>query len=208
MNQTTSTTLKVIRWTAVVLIVLIGGWLAIKTVTTQKETRAAVGGNFTLVNHLGETVSQTDFRGQPMLIYFGFAYCPDICSMALQVMGEAMAELGADARKIQPMFITIDPKRDTPEFLAEFIVSEGFPPDLIGLTGSTAQIEAVAKAYTVIYRQSPDTPDEADYLMDHSSIIYLMDADGDFVAAFSHVDNPMVLAACLSNHLSGQPCRR
>jgi len=118
--------------------------------TTLSSGRASIGGDFTLINQDGVTVTQDDFRGKAMLIYFGYAYCPDVCPTALQVMGSAMQSIGDKANNFQSVLITIDPDRDTPELLAQYVSSNGFPDGLIGLTGTKEQIATAAKAFSVV----------------------------------------------------------
>lgn len=140
-----------------------------------------VGGPFTLTDHTGRTVSEADFAGRFMLIYFGFTYCPDICPTEMQTFAEVMDRLGPLSDRVQPMLITVDPARDTPEHLAGYVSL--FHPRLVGLTGTEAQIAQVARAYRVYYAKAdvkgPDT-----YLMDHSAAVYLMGPDGRFVTIF------------------------
>lgn len=138
---------------------------------------AAIGGPFQLVDQNGRSVTQADFAGKFMLIYFGFTYCPDVCPTELQVMGNAMDALDpADAARVVPIFITVDPKRDTPEQLKGYVAA--FHPKMIGLTGTPEQIAAVAKAYKVYYSKQPNAAAPDDYSVDHTSFVYLMGPDG------------------------------
>jgi len=163
---------------------------------------AQVGGPFTLVNHHGETVTDADFRGRAMLIYFGFTYCPDVCPMSLQIMAAALERLPERQREMfQPLLISVDPERDTPEALAEYVQAPAFPENLVGLTGSSEQIREAAQAYRVYYRRVDDDGTLADYTMDHTSIIYLMDAEGRFVDVFPHAAEPERIAARLQHFL-------
>ncbi len=155
--------------------------------------RPAVGGPFALVDMEGRAVTDADFRGRLMLVFFGFTYCPDVCPTALTSIAQALDRLGADADKIAAVFITVDPERDTPEQLKEYV--RHFHPRLVGLTGTPEQIAAVAKAYRVYYAKarSPGAPSD-DYSMDHTTITYLMGRDGKFLAHFSHGADPEDLA--------------
>ena len=153
---------------------------------------ALVGGPFTMVNHKGVTVTDKDFRGKPMLLFFGFTFCPDICPTELQVMTSAIAELGDAGKDIQPILVTVDPARDTPEVLAAYV--SNFGENVIGLTGSEQQVEAMAGAYRVFYSKQDNPKDPANYLMDHSSIIYLMGEDGTFRKHFSYTTDAKALA--------------
>jgi protein SCO1/2 len=140
----------------------------------------AVGGPFTLVSGDGHTVTDRDFRGKYLLVYFGYTYCPDVCPTTLNAVAGALDKLGSTADRLQPLFITVDPRRDTPEVIKQYTAA--FSPRLLGLTGTPAEIAAVAKEYHVYYAEDRTGPGPNDYSMDHSSILYLMGPDGRFVA--------------------------
>jgi cytochrome oxidase Cu insertion factor (SCO1/SenC/PrrC family) len=161
---------------------------------------ALVGGPFTLTNQDGKRVTDQDFRGKYMLIFFGFTYCPDVCPGELQVMSAALDELGPEADKIQPIFITIDPARDTPEAMKIYV--SNFHPRMVGLTGSEEDIAAVAKAYRVYYAKAKGSEDKPDYLMDHSTILYFMGPDGKFVKHFTYGTDAKALAQGLRENIS------
>ena len=168
------------------LMVLGGAWLTIALTTGHKpeqssSSSAQIGGPFTLMDTSGRTVTDRTYRGKWMLIYFGYTFCPDACPTALNNMSIALQKLGPEADKIQPLFITVDPKRDTVQVMAEYLKS--FDPRTIGLTGSQAQTDAAAKAYRVYV--APQKSDGDDYLVDHSAAIYLMDPGGTFVNVIS-----------------------
>jgi cytochrome oxidase Cu insertion factor (SCO1/SenC/PrrC family) len=143
--------------------------------------REPVGGPFELVDQAGRTRSERDFRGQLMLVYFGFTYCPDICPTDLQAVGLALDRLGEDAGQVQPLFITVDPARDTPEHLSDYV--KLFHPRLIGLTGSADAIRKTADAYKVYYAKV-DLNKDGGYTIDHTAFIYLMDRDGNYLGFF------------------------
>ena len=149
---------------------------------------ATIGGPFTLTSMDGQTVHDTDYRGKYMLIYFGYTYCPDMCPTGLQGVAHILDQLGPDAAKVAALFITIDPTRDTPEKMKEYSMS--FHPQIVGLTGTPQQIADVAKAYQTYYAKG-EKVDENDYLMDHSSLIYVMDDQGKFVGAFDETADPL-----------------
>ena len=151
-----------------------------QALTVTSVGQALVGGPFHLTDHTGRRVTEQDFRGRFMLVFFGFTYCPDVCPTALQVMAAALDKIGAKAEQITPILITVDPERDTPEQLAMYVRS--FHPRLIGLTGTPLEIDAVTKAYRVYVRK---VPQENGYTMDHTAIVYLMGKDGRFVAPFN-----------------------
>jgi protein SCO1/2 len=143
--------------------------------------REPVGGPFELTDHTGRTRTERDFRGQLMLVYFGFTYCPDVCPTDLQSIGLALDRLGARAAGVQPLFVTVDPERDTPDHLAEYV--KLFHPRLIGLTGSAAAIRKAADAYKVYYAKA-DPDKDGGYTVDHTAFIYLMDRDGNYLGFF------------------------
>ena len=163
---------------------------------------ALVGGPFTLVDQTGKSITDKDFRGKYMLIFFGYTYCPDVCPTELQVMMAAIDTLGPRAAEVQPIFITIDPDRDTSEVMQSYV--ENFGPSLVGLTGTAEQIAQVAKAYRVYYAKSGNTKTQ-DYLMDHSSIIYLMGPDGHFVKHFTYTTDAAALAEGIAGAMAPSP---
>jgi protein SCO1/2 len=140
-----------------------------------------LGGELRLVDQDGRATDETTFRGRWRLIYFGYTFCPDVCPTELQTMADAMDELGPKADRVQPIFVTIDPARDTPEKLKNYVGLFGH--NLVGLTGSTPQIQAAARAYRVYYARSPGA-DADSYLMDHSSFVYLMKPDSTLATVF------------------------
>jgi protein SCO1 len=157
-----------------------------------------IGGAFRLTNQSGHTVTDEDFRGKFMLISFGYGFCPDICPTALQTMGVAIDLLGPDGERIQPIFITIDPERDTVDFMADYVAS--FHPRLVGLTGSKADTDKTAALFRVYHAKAEGGAPDA-YLMDHSAFIYLMDPDGAFLNIFQHATTPDELARDIRAHL-------
>jgi protein SCO1/2 len=158
-----------------------------------------VGGKFTLVAADGHSVSDTDFRGRFMLVYFGYIFCPDVCPTELQAVSASLALLGDQAAKVTPIFITIDPERDTPQAIGEY--TRLFDDRLIGLTGTASQIAQAAKAYRTYYaRVEPKAG--GTYLMDHSSFLYLMGPDGKFRALIKPGSTPEDIAALLRAQLA------
>ncbi|MCH9764650.1 MAG: SCO family protein [Alphaproteobacteria bacterium] len=153
--------------------------------TVRSTGKALIGGPFSLIDHTGKRVTNNDFRGKKMLIYFGFTHCPDICPGSLQVISAALDKLGSQADAVTPIFMTVDPERDTQKVMAEYVAS--FHPRLVGLTGTKDEIEqTVKKTYRIYYKKvaNPDQPDA--YTVDHASMIYLMDERGEFVKFFAH----------------------
>jgi cytochrome oxidase Cu insertion factor (SCO1/SenC/PrrC family) len=154
--------------------------LAARLMDDVMWNRGPIGGPFALVDHTGKPRSDEDFRGKLLLIYFGYSYCPDICPTDLQQIGLAIDRLGAVGEAVQPLFITVDPDRDTVSHLADYVPL--FHPRLIGLTGSAEQIQRVARAYKVYYARYP--PGSPDYVVDHSAFIYLVDEVGKYIGFF------------------------
>jgi protein SCO1 len=164
---------------------------------------AEIGGPFNLVNQDNVAVTQASFLGKPSLIYFGFTFCPDVCPMSLQTMRLALDEAKAAGGKkidaIQPILISIDPERDTPASLKTYITSSGFPERLIGLTGSLEQVTAAAKTFKVAFDKSvPEGSPAKDYVMNHTSIIYLMGSDGKLRSFFPGDPDPKVIGQCIA----------
>jgi protein SCO1/2 len=142
---------------------------------------SAVGGAFELVDQDGRRVTDQDLKGRPSLVFFGFTHCPEICPTTLFEVSEVLEKLGSDADKVNALFITVDPERDSPAALKAYLSS--FNPGLKALGGDEAAIAKVAKAYRVYYRKVP--LDQGGYTMDHTAMVYLMDKTGAFVAPFS-----------------------
>ena len=149
----------------------------------QSSGTALVGGPFSLVGTDGKTVTDADFRGRYMLIFFGFTHCPDICPAELQVIAQALDKLGDKGKKVVPVFVTLDPERDTPQVMGEYVKS--FGPNFVGLTGSPEAIAAAAKSYRVAYAKVENKESASDYSVDHSALVYLMDPEGKYVTHFS-----------------------
>jgi cytochrome oxidase Cu insertion factor (SCO1/SenC/PrrC family) len=170
------------------------------TIVPTGSGTALVGGPFTLVNHKGETVTDKTYLGKPMLLFFGFTFCPDVCPTELQVMAAALKELGDAGADIQPIFVTIDPERDTPAVMASYV--SNFGERFMGLTGSPAQIAEMAGTYRVFYAKQENKADPQNYQMDHSAIIYLMGADGKFLKHFSYSTDVKALADGLRKALN------
>ena len=158
------------------------------------------GGPFTLQDGDGRQVTDRDFRGKYMLVYFGYTFCPDVCPTTLIEVADALDRLGAKADHIQAIFITVDPKRDIPIVVKQYAAA--FSPRLIGLTGSPEQIAQVAKTYRVYYAETRTGPEPNDYAMAHSSVLYLMGPDGEFVAPIRGDESGTQIAEDLSRLMS------
>jgi protein SCO1/2 len=176
------------------LIGAIGGaaMLALTESRTERAVatsgKALIGGPFALTDQNGKTVTDQDFRGRFMLVFFGFTHCPDICPAELQVMSQSLDALGPKAEEVVPIFITLDPERDTPEVMGAYV--KNFGPRVMGLTGSPESIATAAKAYRIAYSKFQQDPASSDYSIDHSALVYLMGKDGEYVTHFAYGTPP------------------
>ncbi|HRF07522.1 MAG TPA: SCO family protein [Xanthobacteraceae bacterium] len=166
-------------------------------VPAERTRPSSVGGAFQLVNQDGKTVTDADFRGKPLLVFFGFTHCPDICPTTLFEVSEVFNRLGKDAEKVNAIFVTVDPERDTPEKLKLYLSS--FHPQISALSGTDAQIEAIKKVYYVYAKRVP--LEGGSYTMDHTTVVYLMDKDGKFIAPFNLKRDADAAAADLKRRL-------
>jgi len=157
---------------------------------------SAIGGPFTLTNQDGRPVSDRDLLGKPYLVFFGFTHCPDVCPTTLFDISEVLRSLGPDADKAAALFVTVDPERDTPAVMKDYLSS--FDPHVTGLTGDPARLANVFKEFRVYSKKVP--LDGGDYTMDHSALVYLMDKSGRFVAPFSLKRTPEAAAADLRRY--------
>ena len=190
--------------------VLIGGWGGYAWLEARSRCGdmaaaplgqgLAIDGHFALTDQNGQPRTDRDFQGKLVLLYFGYTYCPDVCPTTLLSLAEALDALGPAADKVQPIFISIDPERDTPAALAGYVSL--FSPRLIGLTGSADQVAAAARSFGVYYRKV--TPEGmSDYLMDHSAIVYLIGPDGKGITHFAHDTSAAAIAARLAQVVAG-----
>ncbi|HET6157851.1 MAG TPA: SCO family protein [Dongiaceae bacterium] len=160
--------------------------------------QALIGGPFELTDQNGNQVTDQTFKGKLMLIYFGFTFCPDACPTALGVMSSALDKLDVAADRVVPILITIDPDRDKPAVLKDYV--SNFHPRMVGLTGTPEQIAKVAKSYRIFYQKAPGaSPDE--YVMDHTTLIYLMDGDGKYITHFGPDATPDQISDEIRKHL-------
>jgi cytochrome oxidase Cu insertion factor (SCO1/SenC/PrrC family) len=145
------------------------------------DTAVPIGGAFELVDTKGAAVTDESLKGDYRIVFFGFTHCPDICPTELATISAALDRLGADAARFRPVFVTVDPERDTPAAMAEYLAS--FHPSFVGLTGTPEQ--AAARAYRIYYAKAGEADDPEAYTMDHSSYVYLLDCDGRYIRHFS-----------------------
>ena len=182
-----------------VVAALAGYWLWWAAEGGPQEGRPAVGGPFELIDGDGRTVTQRDFRGRHMLVYFGYTFCPDVCPTTLFSASQALDGIGpALASKVRLVFVSIDPERDTPEVVKDYAAH--FHPGTVGLTGTPEQVAAAARAFRIYYRKAAPEEDGG-YLVDHSSILFLMDGDGRYVTHFGHEATADDMAAALKRLL-------
>ena len=166
--------------------------------TPVAQQIAAIGGPFKLIDQNGQMVTDQDLKGRPFLVFFGFTHCPDVCPTTLFEVSEILRALGPAADRTRALFITVDPERDTPEVLKEYVTS--FDAQILALSGSAEEIARAAKAYRVYYAKHPEPG--GDYSMDHSSVIYVMDPEGRFTASFTHQNTPEEIAERLKKLLA------
>ena len=162
--------------------------------------QAEVGGPFQLVDHDGRPVDQTMLDGKWSLVFFGFTYCPDYCPTTLQALDATRERLGDKGKDLQIVFVSVDPERDTPQALKDYLSSDGFPEGVIGLTGTPAQIKAAADAYRAYYQK---VGEGEDYTMNHSLTVYLMGPDGQFRTAVAEELGPKISAAVIERAMAG-----
>lgn len=200
--------IRKISWVlALVATMVFAGYASWQTFGTQQRVPTAkevsqslIKSEFELVDHRGRKVTEKDYLGKWQLVFFGFTYCPDVCPTTLATVSEAMDILGEDADKVTPIFITVDPERDTPKVLAEYVTA--FHPSLVGLTGNAEQIKSAAEAFRVYYAKAPQESASEEYLMGHSSFVYLMTPEGVFETHFSHErGTPEGIAAAVRERL-------
>jgi cytochrome oxidase Cu insertion factor (SCO1/SenC/PrrC family) len=164
-----------------------------------RQENAAIGGSFTLTDQNGASRRDGDFRGRVMLVSFGFTHCPDICPITVGTLSKTMETLAAKGDNVAPLFITVDPQRDTPSVLKEYLTH--FDGRIIGLTGSEVQIRQVADAYKIYYARSQEKQGKGDYSIDHSGYIYLMGKDGQFIRVFPYNASETEVAAAIESAL-------
>ncbi|MGE3147753.1 MAG: SCO family protein [Pseudorhodoplanes sp.] len=157
---------------------------------------SSVGGPFRLTDHDGQTITDADLKGKPFLVFFGFTHCPDICPTTLFDVSEVLRALGPDAKKVNALFVTVDPERDTPAVMKDYLSS--FDPQLRGVTGSPDAIAAMERDYRVYAKKVP--LEGEGYTMDHTALVYLMDKEGRFVAPFNLKRKPEDSAADLRRY--------
>ena len=172
---------------------------AMKNAAPQSIGKARVGGPFTLTNHKGQRVTEKDFEGKFTLVYFGFTFCPDICPTELQIVTQALERLGKKAENVTPVFVTVDPERDSVEQMASYV--SNFHERLVGLTGTPEEIRTIAKAYHVFYAKVKDNKSTTEYTVDHTSSLYFMGPKGNYLTRFTYGMDPQKMAEGIEKFL-------
>lgn len=180
---------------------LTGAVLLLATGPPRVETsgKALVGGPFKLIDQSGKEVTDKDFRDHHMLVFFGFTHCPDICLAELQVMSAALDQLGDKAKNVVPIFITLDPERDTQTVIADYV--KHFGANFVGLTGTPEAIAEAAKAYRVAYTKVDEAGAPDGYTVDHSALVYLMGTGGQYLTHFAYGTSADKMAETLARYL-------
>jgi protein SCO1/2 len=184
MNGRRCAILRVAAQSPIGVSVLLALGLFVSAPSAATSSVVTIGGPFTLSTADGVTVTDQTYRGKWLLVYFGYTFCPNSCPTTLFEVAAALKELGAAATKIQPLFITVDAQRDTPKVLRQF--TQSFDPRIVGLTGTPQQIAAAAHEYGAYYARHTTGPGDDNYVVDHSTYLYVMDPDGKFVRAFEN----------------------
>ena len=179
-----------------ITMVVVGGRQQAAQTTDVATGQPLVGGDFTLTNQDGQVVDQSILKDKWTLVFFGFTYCPDYCPTTLGVLNAVQERMGDKAKDLQIVFVSIDPERDTPQLLKDYLSSDGFPMGVIGLTGTPEQTAQVAKAYRAFYQK---VGEGEGYTMNHSLTVYLMGPDGQFRSAVAHDLGPERTAKLIEN---------
>lgn len=179
-----------------ITMVVVGGRQQAAQTTDAATGQPLVGGPFTLTNQDGQIVDEKILEGKWSLVFFGFTYCPDYCPTTLGVLNAVQERMGDKAKELQIVFISIDPERDTPQMLKDYLSSDGFPDDVIGLTGTPEQVAQVAREYRAFYQK---VGEGEGYTMNHGLTVYLMGPDGKFRSAVAHDLGPSRTVTLIEN---------
>lgn len=169
------------------------------TNTNIITARSLIGGKFNLIDQTGNSVTEKTYLGKYSLVFFGFTHCPSVCPLGLQRMIAALQKIDGFESKITPIFISVDPERDSPQRMQSYL--KNFHPSIVGLTGTEVQLENVARVYRAYFSKSQD-PNSENYTYDHSSIMYLMNAQGKYVTHFADTTPINEMAALITNNLN------
>lgn len=196
---------EMVRRAAIAIVSVAGGLLALTAVYlwllggTPPQRASVIGGPFTLTQDNGRVVTQRDFRGDYLLIYFGYTRCPDVCPLTLSAIAKALKLLGPRAEKLRPLFITVDPRHDTPAVMRAYV--RKFSTSIIGLSGTPAQIAAAEREFHITTAIRPYGPAAGDYLVDHTAVLLLVGPNGHYLAPFAADDTGAELARRLAPYL-------
>tara|TARA_R110002073_G_scaffold138601_1_gene288372 strand:- start:58 stop:681 length:624 start_codon:yes stop_codon:yes gene_type:complete len=200
--------IRISLWVLVGLATVVGGGLELwhqlapeSPPTATEAAGSAISTDFELVDHTGKTATDENFRGKWLLVFFGFTHCPDVCPTGLATIAQVMDELGPEGEEVQPLFVSIDSERDTPETMAEFV--SAFHPRIVGLTGATEAIASAAKNFRVYYGRVDDASSPNGYTMEHTTSVYLIDPEGRFVKPYSYNATSDDIADDLRRKLKG-----
>jgi cytochrome oxidase Cu insertion factor (SCO1/SenC/PrrC family) len=185
--------------TATLCMVLLAACYLWLTGGPRHVAMTAIGGPFTLTQSNGRVVTQQNFHGKYMLIYFGYTSCPDVCPTTLSAIADAMDLLGDRADRLQPLFITVDPKRDSPTIMRNYVMK--FSPDIVGLSGTPTQIHGIEREYHITSIVRPDPQHRDDYAVDHTAVLFLMGPDGHYLQVLSALASGHELANKLAPYL-------
>lgn len=163
----------------------------------KTRSSAALGGPFQLTSHTGSPTTEANFKGHKTLVFFGYTYCPDICPVVLFNLGKALEDV-PESKRPKTVFISVDPARDTPETIGQYIHSNGFPKDIVGLTGTLDELNAVNKAFRTTFGRGEDSDSAGGYLVSHSSVLYLMNEDWKLETFFYDTASPAEIARCIN----------
>jgi protein SCO1/2 len=181
---------------SLIFAVIFAGFIAFTGSKAPAPGGAAIGGPFQLTTHTGKDVSEQDLLGKPFLVFFGYTNCPDICHTTLFEISEILRALGPEA-KVGALFVTVDPERDTPPVLKEYL--SNFDPRIVGVTGPRAQLDPMLREYKIFSKRAPGK--DGDYSVDHTTVVYLMDKNGRFVSTFNVARKPAEAARELERYL-------
>ena len=198
-------TVRIILWVAIVVLVGILGWLTMIYTRTTGETAAGpFGVPFTLVSQEGQPVTEQAFRGKPTAVFFGFTHCPEVCPTTLFELDGWLKTVDPDGTKLQAYFVTVDPERDTPEIMKQYV--SNVSSRITGLSGDPDKVMAMVKGFRVYAKKVPTDPEkpEGDYTMDHTASVFLLDRTGDFAGTIAYEENPEVAVKKLENLVTGR----
>ena len=202
-------TVRYALWGLVILAAAVSAYLAVSgnrqsaddgAISSKEAMRSSIKADFELVDHQGALVTEESYRGSYMLVFFGFTNCPDVCPTTLSKIAQVMTLLGTAAEKVKPLFITVDPERDTPERMAEYVAA--FDERIVGLSGTPEQVKTAADSFKIYFAKVDQDGAPDGYTMDHTAYTYLFNAAGEFEEFFSDHDEATNIAARIQGHIT------